>query len=123
MSAPGLSGFLEEMKKRKRDEVRRRLSSRSASALERVAAEKEPPPDFAAALRLPSGGRIRLIAEMKRASPSAGIIREAFEPLALARQAVQAGASAVSVLTEEEFFQGSLHDRFFILYHSLCHRW
>jgi indole-3-glycerol phosphate synthase len=79
----------------KEEEVRLRLANRPSSSLERLAMEKEAPPDFAAALRLPSGGKVRLIAEMT---------------LYLARRVVQEGASAVSVLTEEEFFQGSLQD-------------
>lgn len=105
-----MSDFLARMRLLKEEEVRLRLANRPSSSLERLAMEKEAPPDFAAALRLPSGGKVRLIAEMKKASPSAGVIREAFEPLYLARRVVQEGASAVSVLTEEEFFQGSLQD-------------
>jgi indole-3-glycerol phosphate synthase len=72
----------------------------------KIAVQKNPPPrDFAAAL---SRDALNVIAEMKKASPSRGLLREAFDPVALAPQLEQAGAAALSVLTEEEFFQGAL---------------
>ena len=64
-----------------------------------------PPRPFAGALR---GDTVRLIAEVKKASPSRGLLRAEFDPLALARSYAEGGAVAVSVLTEEKHFRGSL---------------
>jgi indole-3-glycerol phosphate synthase len=74
--------------------------------LERRLTHLPPCRDFPAALRTASP--IAVIAEIKKASPSAGLIRAEFDPLAIAQSYQQHGAHALSVLTEEEFFQGSL---------------
>jgi indole-3-glycerol phosphate synthase len=64
--------------------------------------------DFVSALKNPKRGGIALIAEVKKASPSAGIICKDFDPVKIAREYEAAGASCLSVLTDEIFFQGSL---------------
>lgn len=69
---------------------------------------KDQPParDFRSALAAPN--RIGLIAEVKKKSPSKGVLREDFDPVAIARTYAKAGASAVSVLTDAQFFDGHL---------------
>jgi indole-3-glycerol phosphate synthase len=75
----------------------------------KIAVEKKvaPPRDFAGALSQPG---LNVISELKKASPSLGVIRESYSPLALAASLETAGAAALSVLTEEDFFRGSLGD-------------
>jgi indole-3-glycerol phosphate synthase len=76
-------------------------------ALERKAAAHQPR-GFRDRLRRTAQNGLAIIAELKKASPSKGLIRAAFHPAELARELEQAGAAALSVLTDEEFFQGSL---------------
>lgn len=64
--------------------------------------------DFAEALRRPNSGNLGLIAEVKKASPSAGVLCEDFDPVRIAREFESAGANCLSVLTDKHFFQGAL---------------
>jgi len=98
-------GILERIVQAKRAEVeheKERLPMRRAIEL---ASAAPPPQDFAAALRRPS--RINVIAEVKRASPSRGPIREGADPSDVARAYGAAGAAAISVLTDARFFLGA----------------
>lgn len=79
----------------------------SLPVLEHAAAEQPPPRDFTAALAIPG---LSVIAEIKRRSPSAGDIDASLEPVSLALKYEVGGASAISVLTEPDFFGGSLDD-------------
>ena len=80
---------------------------RPLAQIERALSQQNSPRDLAKALR---GGSMKLIAEVKRASPSRGIICPKLDPGALARDYTRGGASAISVLTESEYFKGSLAD-------------
>ena len=73
-------------------------------------AESHVPRGFRRALLSKSGDGVAVIAELKKASPSKGLIRAEFRPAELARELEEAGAAALSVLTDEEFFQGSLEN-------------
>jgi indole-3-glycerol phosphate synthase len=90
----------------KRQEIARAKSERPSSEVERAARAEFPPRGFIAALRRASETRYGLIGEIKRASPSAGLIRPDFDPAALARAYARGGATCLSVLTDTPYFQG-----------------
>ena len=92
----------------KRREVAERSAARPADELRRVIADTPRPRNFFQAVTVDRGKPCNLIAEIKKASPSAGVIRDDFDPPALARAYAAGGADALSVLTDEQFFRGSL---------------
>lgn len=98
---------LEEILAKTRQTVAARKLATSLEALEEEAA-LHAPRGFARSLRRRSFDGPAIIAEIKKASPSRGLIRTDFEPRVLARQLRAGGAAALSVLTDEPFFQGSL---------------
>jgi indole-3-glycerol phosphate synthase len=101
-----LSTILDEIVASKRREVEAARARMPLEELEHQAAEAPPVRDFRAALAGP--GPIRLIAEVKKASPSAGVLRADFDPIAIARAYQAHGAACLSVLTDVPYFQGHL---------------
>jgi len=97
--------ILERIVARSLLELEARKRSQPLAELQEAALGQPAALDFSSALR---GDRIQLIAEVKKASPSRGIIRPDFNPVEIARTYAANGASAISVLTETEYFQGSL---------------
>jgi indole-3-glycerol phosphate synthase len=106
MTVSDAGTFLARILDHKRAEVARQALKIHVEQLQASIAAAPPPRPFDAALRRP--GRVALIAEIKKASPSKGVLVENFDPLALARTYAENGAAAISVLTDVRFFQGSL---------------
>jgi indole-3-glycerol phosphate synthase len=101
-----MSDILDRIVASKRRELADAKQHVPAAELERRLAQAAPPRDFRAALERDPG--IQVIAEVKKASPSAGVLRADFDPVAIARVYAQHGAACLSVLTDEPFFQGHL---------------
>lgn len=102
-----MSDVLARICARKREEVERRKRLRPLAEMEAAARAAPPPRGFRAALEESDrAGRLALVAEIKKASPSRGLIRADFDPPALARAYAAGGAICLSVLTDEPHFEG-----------------
>lgn len=102
--------MLEAILAHKRQEVNNARRVRPLTLIKEAATAAPPPRDFVAALHSPrSGAPLACVAEIKRASPSRGILRQDLDPAHIARRYAESGASAISVLTDATFFQGHLH--------------
>jgi indole-3-glycerol phosphate synthase len=99
--------ILDTIVARKKEELFKSICSRPLSALKELIEDWPGPRSFADALTGCSGRLAPIIAEVKKASPSKGVIREQFDPVAIALDYAAHGAAAISVLTEKRFFQGS----------------
>jgi indole-3-glycerol phosphate synthase len=100
-----MSNILDRIVASKRQEIEQAQAHRPAAELERQLSTAPLVRDFRAALEGPG---VQVIAEVKRASPSAGVIRADFDPVAIARTYAEHGAACISVLTDAPFFQGHL---------------
>jgi len=100
--------ILDRILANKYGEVAQRRISLPIEQLRERALAHPPPREFIGALK--QAGRPALIAECKKASPSKGLLRPEYDPVQLARTYAENGAAALSVLTDEKFFQGSLSD-------------
>lgn len=103
-----MADILQRILTRKREEISERKAQRSTAALRARCADAPPVRGFAAALHTRVlTGQAAVIAEIKRASPSRGVIRGDFDPAGIARNYEQGGAACLSVLTDVDFFQGA----------------
>lgn len=99
---------LRDILRRKREEVRERRGKRSLASLESAITEQSAPRGFARAVQTAAGEpRSAVIAEVKKASPSKGVIRPDFDPPQIAASYERGGAACLSVLTDVDFFQGA----------------
>jgi len=97
--------MLDKIITQKKEEVEQRKKALPLSYLQERIAQQKPPLDFATALK---DKHIQLIAEVKQASPSRGMLRPDLDPVELARIYSEGGAAAISVLTEANYFMGSI---------------
>ena len=102
------SNILDQIVATKRQEVAERRQRTSVDELKERIAELGRPRNFFQAVTRKTDKPLNLIAEVKKASPSAGVIRPDFDPVKIAQEYAAAGADALSVLTDEKYFQGHL---------------
>ena len=102
-----MADILERILAVKAEEIDRAKKTLSAASVRSAAEAAEKPRDFVGALRAKiAAGQAAVIAEIKKASPSKGVLREPYDPAAIARSYARHGAACLSVLTDETFFQG-----------------
>jgi indole-3-glycerol phosphate synthase len=105
---PGQADILTRIVADKREELAAAQLARPFAEVDAAARSASPPRGFAAALRdKVAAGKAAVVAEIKKASPSKGVIRTSFEPAAIAVAYERAGAACLSVLTDAKYFQGS----------------
>jgi indole-3-glycerol phosphate synthase len=114
----GRSSILDRILATKAEEVAARSRGRDLPAVKAQAEEQPPTRGFTRRLRERAASGPAVIAEIKKASPSAGLIREDFQPAAIAARYEWAGAACLSVLTDEDYFQGS--DRYLAEARAAC---
>ncbi|MBV9122667.1 MAG: indole-3-glycerol-phosphate synthase, partial [Planctomycetes bacterium] len=101
-----MATILDQIVLSKRREMEEARARQPEAELERTLVGAAPARDFRAALERPGG--VHIIAEVKKASPSAGVLRADFDPVAIARTYERHGAAGISVLTDAPYFQGQL---------------